>query len=271
MGLGHHGIALINMNMTRYVGCIYGTPSFVGHTHNWLVVSQMGMEIVGSTCWATANTELSKDGYIGIPQIPWHVFFLECSILRVSMTNIFFCILPPDFDHNAWVFKDAAGGGCSWNPPVHQFLSFWGGGKGDHTELDPPTTFEIFWTVLMLCMWNDGRVGRLWFLRIFKIYFSRVFWFFESSLSLGSLQPWIRRPETVVLSHHFWSISSQSQKSWDINSSPSPATSFGISFRRRLGFASPAPGGSLQVARAAAGALPGLWVAGSAAAEAGGW
>ena len=102
---------------------------------------------------------------------PMTCFFLECLILRVSMTNIFFLHFAPEFDHNAWVFKDAAGGGCSWNPPVHQFLFFWGGGQGDHTELGPPTTFEIFWTVLMLCMWNDGRVGRLWFLRIFKIYF----------------------------------------------------------------------------------------------------
>lgn len=72
MGLGHHGIALINMNMICWMHLWY---TFICWTHHWLVVSQMGMEIVGSTCWATANTELSKYGYIGIPQIPWHVFF----------------------------------------------------------------------------------------------------------------------------------------------------------------------------------------------------
>ena len=81
MGLGHHGIALMNMNMTRYVGCIYGTPSFVGHTigwwfHRWVLAG--GFTDGYGYCWVdmlSHSTELSKDGYIGIPQIPWHVFF----------------------------------------------------------------------------------------------------------------------------------------------------------------------------------------------------
>ena len=91
-------------------------------------------------------------------------------------------------------------------------------------------------------------------------------------------------PQTDALSHHFWSISSQSQKiiKHQFSHHFSPKKWFfttrnhrlhqllGSPERRCLGVASPAAGGSLQVARAAAGALPGLWVARSAAAEAGG-